>query len=164
MEVVQVITLLLVLEELVVEEHLVAMFMMVLHQHGSSLLVAVEENERERLQALAANARACGVDDLMPLDGTTLRARYTTPDGASFTVSPPDVRYEWHSPAFTAPLQGPEITLDLSVIDTALLAGLERLPVELRAVDTVRGVTAVDLRELLWDPASTPSARPPAVE
>ena len=29
--------------ELVVEEHLVAMFMMALHQHGSSLLVAVEE-------------------------------------------------------------------------------------------------------------------------
>ena len=29
--------------ELVEEEHLVVMFMMVLHQHGSSLLVAVEE-------------------------------------------------------------------------------------------------------------------------
>ncbi len=101
--------------------------------------------------------------DAMPcvanlLDGTTLRARYTTPDGSSFTISPPDVRYEWHSPAFTAPLQGPEITVDLSVIDTALLAGLERLPVELRAVDTVRGAMVVDLRELLWDPGATPSA------
>ena len=42
------------------------------HRRIGKLLVAVEENERERLQALAANARACGVDDLMPLDGTTL--------------------------------------------------------------------------------------------
>ncbi|MBF3019140.1 FAD-dependent oxidoreductase, partial [Pseudomonas aeruginosa] len=38
------------------------------HRRIGKLLVAVEENERERLQALAANARACGVDDLMPLD------------------------------------------------------------------------------------------------
>ncbi|MGV8268046.1 FAD-dependent oxidoreductase, partial [Pseudomonas aeruginosa] len=41
------------------------------HRRIGKLLVAVEENEREKLQALAGNARACGVDDLMPLDGTT---------------------------------------------------------------------------------------------
>lgn len=41
------------------------------HRRIGKLLVAVEENERETLQALSDNARACGVDDLTPLDGAS---------------------------------------------------------------------------------------------
>ncbi|MCO2272181.1 NAD(P)/FAD-dependent oxidoreductase, partial [Pseudomonas aeruginosa] len=58
------------------------------HRRIGKLLVAVEENERERLQALAANARACGVDDLMPLDGTTLRALEPQVRGVAALLSP----------------------------------------------------------------------------
>ncbi|MEN1735299.1 NAD(P)/FAD-dependent oxidoreductase [Pseudomonas aeruginosa] len=58
------------------------------HRRIGKLLVAVEENEREKLQALAANARACGVDDLMPLDGTTLRALEPQVRGVAALLSP----------------------------------------------------------------------------
>ena len=58
------------------------------HRRIGKLLVAVEENEREKLQALAANARACGVDDLMPLDGAKLRALEPQVRGVAALLSP----------------------------------------------------------------------------
>ncbi|MDF5872362.1 NAD(P)/FAD-dependent oxidoreductase [Pseudomonas aeruginosa] len=58
------------------------------HRRIGKLLVAVEEKRARELQALAANARACGVDDLMPLDGTTLRALEPRVRGVAALLSP----------------------------------------------------------------------------
>jgi len=58
------------------------------HAKIGKLLVAVEEGERAKLDALAANARACGVHDLQALDQTQLRRLEPAVRGVAALLSP----------------------------------------------------------------------------
>lgn len=60
----------------------------VAHRRIGKLLVAVEESEIARLEALAANAEACGVHDLQNLDQPRLRALEPALRGVRALLSP----------------------------------------------------------------------------
>jgi L-2-hydroxyglutarate oxidase LhgO len=58
------------------------------HHRIGKLLLAVEEAERGKLENLAANARACGVDDLQALDRARLRRLEPAVRGVAALLSP----------------------------------------------------------------------------
>lgn len=60
----------------------------VAHRRIGKLLVAVSEAERERLEALAENARASGVDDLQPVSREQLQCLEPAVRGVAALLSP----------------------------------------------------------------------------
>lgn len=60
----------------------------VAYRRIGKLLVAVEPDEIARLEALQGNARACGVDDLQPLDARQLTELEPAVRGAAALLSP----------------------------------------------------------------------------
>lgn len=60
----------------------------VAHRRLGKLLVAVSDAERGKLEALASNARACGVDDLQPLDRAQLLGLEPALRGVAALLSP----------------------------------------------------------------------------
>lgn len=60
----------------------------VAHRRIGKLLVAVSEAERDRLEALAENARTCGVDDLQPLGRAQLQRLEPAVRGVAALLSP----------------------------------------------------------------------------
>ncbi len=58
------------------------------HSRIGKLLVAVEDAELGKLEALAANAQASGVHDLQPLDATQLHALEPAVRGVAALLSP----------------------------------------------------------------------------
>ncbi|AVK08181.1 MULTISPECIES: NAD(P)/FAD-dependent oxidoreductase [Pseudomonas aeruginosa group] len=89
------------------------------HRRIGKLLVAVADGEREKLQALHDNARACGVDDLSPLDGAGLRGLEPQVRGVAALFSPSTGIIDSH--AFLQSLQaaaerrGAQLALDTRV-------------------------------------------------
>ncbi len=67
------------------------------HRRLGKLLVAVDEEELPALQRLAENARACGVDDLQPLDAAQLRQREPALRGVAALHSPSTGIFDSHA-------------------------------------------------------------------
>lgn len=89
------------------------------HRRIGKLLVAVEDAERERLAGLEANARACGVTDLEPVDGQRLQALEPAVRGVAALLSPNTGIIDSHqylqSLLAHAQSQGSELALDTRI-------------------------------------------------
>ena len=83
------------------------------------LLVAVQDSEREPLEALAQNARRCGIDDLQPLDARQLAALEPALRGVAALRSPSTGILDSHaylqSLLAAAERQGAQLVLDTRV-------------------------------------------------
>ncbi|CAD5105911.1 NAD(P)/FAD-dependent oxidoreductase [Zestomonas carbonaria] len=89
------------------------------HRRIGKLLVAVREDERGKLEALVANAEACGVDELQPLDRAQLRRLEPEVAAAAGLLSPNTGIIDSHaylqSLLAAAERQGAQLALDTRI-------------------------------------------------
>ncbi|GBL58573.1 L-2-hydroxyglutarate oxidase LhgO [Pseudomonas citronellolis] len=89
------------------------------HSRVGKLLVAVEDAELGKLEALAANAQASGVHDLQPLDAAQLHALEPAVRGVAALLSPSTGIIDSHaymlSLQHAAQIQGAQLVLDTRI-------------------------------------------------
>ncbi len=88
----------------------------------------------------------------------TVRGKFTDPSGIAYLAAPPGYRFEWSSPAFYATQYGDSVVIGPATVDGAVLAGLVRLPLTLRAVDTATGIFYQTITQLNASSSNLPSS------